>query len=95
MLIGYIFNQKILGNIYAYSIMVLKVKKNRYQSIKVMIIFIWSYFELLVLIVNIHAHIKIGSAYYEPFSTNIIFVLYFYFCMESREKNCFSLRVCI
>ena len=64
-------------------------------TIKVMIIFIWSYFELIVLIVNIHAHIKIGSAFYEPFSTNIIFVLYFYFCIESREKNCFSLRVCI
>ena len=62
-------------------------------TIKLMIIFIWSYFESIVLIVNIHAHIKIGSAYYGPFSTNIIFVLYFYFCMESREKNCFSLRV--
>ena len=42
MLIGYIFNKKILGNIYAYSIMVLKVKKivktcwdeNRYAHIR-------------------------------------------------------------
>ena len=64
-------------------------------TIKLMITLMWGYFESIVLIVNIHAHIKIGSAYYEPFSTNIIFVLYFYFCIESREKNCFSLRVCI
>ena len=42
MLIGYIFNQNIFGNIYAYSIMVLKVKKivqtcwdeNRYAHIR-------------------------------------------------------------
>ena len=59
-------------------------------TIKLMITFMWLYFESIVLIVNIHAHIKIGSAYYEPFSTNIIFVLYFYFCIESREKNFFS-----
>ena len=64
-------------------------------TIKLLITLMWGYFESIVLIVNIHAHIKIGSAYYEPFSTNIIFVLYFYFCIESREKNCFSLRVCI
>ena len=56
-------------------------------TIKLMIIFIWSYFESIVLIVNMRAHIKIGSAYYEPFSTNIILFYIFIFAWNQERKT--------
>ena len=52
-----------------------------------MIIFIWAYFESIVLIVNIHGYIKIVVAYCESFSTNIIFALYFYFSWNQKRKT--------